>query len=296
MDAVDVFYVVDALLASAVYAYGVSRMLPMRHPFAFGLILVGTLTFLNGVGFRFVDLFVGTVLCLSVQIVLPFFLFRGSAPVRAVTVLAACVCETLSMLALFAVFAIATGQVVPENGDLYAQFALSHLPIYAVSVAVSWIVLLSLMRLVSGVARRFSGVDRSRSSWAFVAFTLSHVVLLVLLVIVTALADIDLWFCVVSIAFCVLCFVADMLIYSSMERAIGTAKDAERARVLGDSLDACLMQCDAFVAEVEQTARMRHDVRNQAHAAMALAERGDYARAREHILSFRSIYLSKRAE
>lgn len=65
------------------------------------------------------------------------------------------------------------------------------------------------------------------------------------------------------------------------------------AALLQGQLDACLAQCNAFVLEVEQTAKMRHDVRNQAHAAMVLAERGDYARARDHISSFRSLYLSK---
>ena len=65
------------------------------------------------------------------------------------------------------------------------------------------------------------------------------------------------------------------------------------AALLQGQLDACLAQCNAFVLEVEQTARMRHDVRNQAHAAMALAERGDYVRARDHISSFRSLYLPK---
>lgn len=62
------------------------------------------------------------------------------------------------------------------------------------------------------------------------------------------------------------------------------------------SWDACLAQCNAFVLEVEQTARMRHDVRNQAHAAMALAERGDYVRARDHISSFRSLIFAEVTE
>lgn len=89
------------------------------------------------------------------------------------------------------------------------------------------------------------------------------------------------------------CFVVDAMLFASMDRYARKRHEDQRAALLQGQLDACLAQCNAFVLEVEQTARMRHDVRNQAHAAMALAERGDYARARDHISSFRSLYLPK---
>ncbi|MTU59416.1 hypothetical protein GMD90_22465, partial [Parabacteroides merdae] len=89
------------------------------------------------------------------------------------------------------------------------------------------------------------------------------------------------------------CFVVDAMLFASMDRYARKRHEDQRAALLQGQLDACLAQCNAFVLEVEQTARMRHDVRNQAHAAMALAERGDYVRARDHISSFRSLYLPK---
>lgn len=89
------------------------------------------------------------------------------------------------------------------------------------------------------------------------------------------------------------CFVVDAMLFASMDRYARKRHEDQRAALLQGQLDACLAQCNAFVLEVEQTARMRHDVRNQAHAAMVLAERGDYARARDHISSFRSLYLPK---
>ena len=89
------------------------------------------------------------------------------------------------------------------------------------------------------------------------------------------------------------CFVVDAMLFASMDRYARKRHEYQRAALLQGQLDACLAQCNAFVLEVEQTARMRHDVRNQAHAAMALAERGDYVRARDHISSFQSLYLPK---
>lgn len=86
------------------------------------------------------------------------------------------------------------------------------------------------------------------------------------------------------------CLAADGALFLSMSRFARKRREDQRAALLQEQLDAYLERCDAFVAEAEQTAKMRHDMRNQAHAAMALAERGDYAQAREHISSFKSFY------
>ena len=77
------------------------------------------------------------------------------------------------------------------------------------------------------------------------------------------------------------CFVVDAMLFASMDRYARKRHEDQRAALLQGQLDACLAQCNAFVLEVEQTARM------------ALAERGDYVRARDHISSFRSLYLPK---
>lgn len=94
-------------------------------------------------------------------------------------------------------------------------------------------------------------------------------------------------------ALSLMCLVADFALLVSMNRFARKQREDQRAALLQRHLDACLAQCDSFVVEAEQTAQMRHDVRNQAHAAMALAERGDYALAREHISSFNSSYFPK---
>lgn len=293
MDAATIFYTVDALLGSSVFAFGLSRVLPMRFPLLFGIVFVGTETMLNGFGAGFVDVWVGVALIFAVQCVFPFFLFEGSAPVRAVTVLAAFMCESCAMLVFYAVFTLVTGQAVPENEGVYVQFVLAHLSAYAVSSVVSWLVLLLLLRFVSSVARRFAGMEGSRLSWIFAAFAMTHVFLMLALGIFIAAIDTSALSLSVAIAACALCLMADILLFSSMDRAMSAEKDGERARVLDAALDACLVRCDAFVAEAEQTAKMRHDVRNQAHAAMALAERGEFSRARDHISSFGSCYVSK---
>ena len=81
-----------------------------------------------------------------------------------------------------------------------------------------------------------------------------------------------------------LCLATDWLLLVSMEKYARKRREISAPHCSTEPRRMPLAKiCDAFVAEAEQTAKMRHDVRNQAHAAMALAERGDYARAREHI-------------
>lgn len=92
------------------------------------------------------------------------------------------------------------------------------------------------------------------------------------------------------------CLLADAALFVSIRRFARKRREDQRAALLQEQLDACLARCDAFVVEVEQTAKMCHDVRNQAHAAMALAERGEFSRAREHISSFGSFYMPKRSK
>lgn len=294
MDETVFFYLVDSLLGSVVFAFGMSRVLPMRLPVAYGFVFVGTVTLLNGFGFNFLNVWVGVALVFLAQCVLPFFLYEGGALVRAVTVLAAFVCDSCATFTLYAVLALASGQTIPEDESLYVQFVTSHLFEYAIASLVSWLVLLGLLQCVSVVARRFAGIEGGRSSWVFVAFALSHVLLMVPLALLAVAVDMDALFYGVSLALCAVCLTVDMLMCSFMDRAISAASDKERARTLGASLDACFAQCDAFVAEVEQTAKMRHDVRNQAHAAIALAESGEFSRARDHVSSFSELYASKR--
>lgn len=288
-----IFYAVDALLGSAVFAFGLSRVLPMRLPLLFGIVFVGTETLLNGFGVGFVDVWVGVVLIFAAQCVLPFFLFEGSAPVRAVTVLAGFVCESCAMLVFYAAFALVTGQPVPENDGVYVQFVLANLSAYAISSVVGWLVLLMLLRLVSIAARRFAGMEGSRLSWIFAAFAMTHILLMLALGIAIAMIDTSALFLSVAMTLGALCLMADVLLFSSMDRALRAEKDDERARVLAAALDTRLERCGVFVSEVEQTAKMRHDVRNQAQVVLTLAERGEWGRAREQVSSFGSFYLPK---
>ena len=89
-------------------------------------------------------------------------------------------------------------------------------------------------------------------------------------------------------ALSLICVVADFALFVSMGRYARKRREDQRADLLERQLGDYLAQCDEFVSEVERAARLRHDVRNQAHAAMALADQGEFRRARAHLAAFRS--------
>ena len=83
------------------------------------------------------------------------------------------------------------------------------------------------------------------------------------------------------------CVAVDALLYRSFVKLLEKRREDQRVAVLAGELDAYLAGYDSVVREVERTAQARHDLRNQVQVALALAERGECARARGHLATCR---------
>lgn len=163
--------------------------------------------------------------------------------------------------------------------------AIAGIPAFAIAVGLA--VLAAALAIAAVVAWR----QRRRkvvAYWSFGLFPLVQMVLLALCYWVVARycgADWNLsWICV---ALAVLCLVVDGLVMQSIVSVHAQARDAERAQVLRDNLDAYLAEYQETVAKMERTARMRHDLRNQVQIVNALANRGEFELAQHHIAAMR---------
>ena len=87
----------------------------------------------------------------------------------------------------------------------------------------------------------------------------------------------------ISCALMTLFAVANALMFLSMRSYSQKTREGQRASLLQGQLDEYLAEYKTLVGEVERASKLRHDLRNQVQLVKALAERGDYDAARDHV-------------
>ena len=80
-----------------------------------------------------------------------------------------------------------------------------------------------------------------------------------------------------------LCFGVDALLLLAVGRFRGKVRDDARAADLSGQLDRYLSDYQVTVSMAQRSARLRHDLRNQVQVINALAERGEFELAEQHI-------------
>ena len=80
-----------------------------------------------------------------------------------------------------------------------------------------------------------------------------------------------------------LCFGVDALLLLAVGRFRGKVRDDARAADLSGQLDRYLSDYEVTVKMAQRSARLRHDLRNQVQVVNALAERGEFQLAEQHI-------------
>ena len=87
----------------------------------------------------------------------------------------------------------------------------------------------------------------------------------------------------VSCALMTLFVLANALMFLSMQAYAQKTQESQRAALLQGQLDEYLAEYAPLIDEVEQTSKLRHDLRNQVQLVKALGERGSYEAARDHV-------------
>lgn len=82
------------------------------------------------------------------------------------------------------------------------------------------------------------------------------------------------------------CVLADFLLFRGLRNYTAQQLARQQAELLEKQLQQQLDYYDRVVARIEETARLRHDLRNQLQTVYALMDRGEYDRAREVLTAF----------
>lgn len=82
------------------------------------------------------------------------------------------------------------------------------------------------------------------------------------------------------------CVLADFLLFRGLRNFTAQQLARQQAELLEKQLQQQLDYYNRVVARIEETARLRHDLRNQLQTVYALMDRGEYDRAREVLTAF----------
>lgn len=263
-------------------AYGWTRLLHMRSNVLYWMLLIPFMLLVLSVrselgsGERFLFLFMSAGL-------LPF-LVSVDRPLRKLLVIALVnVIVVIAEAVSISVWYLMTGLDIVNFGA-----ATLHLGAYALTHVIHLVILAVLFAVLRMALDRFDR-EETWSLRSFVWFPVAQAAMLTAALVMGIYLHRGsnvLYFATASLS--LICLAVDFALFVSMGRYARKRREDQRAELLERQLGEYLEQCDAFVSEAERTARLRHDVRNQAQAAIALADRGEFERARSHLAAFRS--------
>lgn len=211
----------------------------------------------------------------------PFILARDRLPQKAFIAVAMVIIFILGNTAdALLWYAFAGGGPTPSAIDANA-------PLFA-AVLVSDLVVLEILfigfvhfanKYLRPEVKRYSGEGAKH----FVLFPLLQLPLLgaVLLCAFRVSVRWSLGFAVLVFALGLLCLGADLVLFHFVEQFALERIEAARVEALNRRLDAELGRYRELALVLENSAQLRHDLRNQTQVVSALAERGEFSRARE---------------
>ena len=260
-----------------VFAYALSKMLDVRRLgwfWALELVLMlvsAAFRSTQGVEFRF---FLGVAMA-----IVPIVLASGGLPWRIFVVALAHVVLFFCEFPTAVVWMGMTGQLVAD----YDAVRL-HLGAFLLVHAFHLVLLGTLLLLMWLLVKMPSDGESRAEARLCVRFSLVQFVLAFVLSTLFAnyLKESMLLF-VAGGVLVLVCLLSDALLFFALDRIGRKRRSENRAALLAGELDAYLAGYDSVVREVERTAQARHDLRNQVQVALALAERGECARARRHV-------------
>lgn len=229
------------------------------------------------------------------SLVIPLFMLRGSL-LRRLVVCSLCLsAQTGAELVAAATWMWLTGLQVMDNG-----LALRYAPQFIACVSAEIVALALMLSGLRWLCRRFFPLDDSRServgrrgaAWLqrFALFPLIQVALIYSMVwIAFDVMRGDGTYMMATAALFVLCMAADVLLFLQMDQSFKQRRAELEASVLEAQVGEYLEELAAMQRLLDDTARLRHDVRNHQAVVSALCANGEYREAEQYLEGAREL-------
>ena len=256
------------------------RILDIRHARAFwsielALLLLFPFRMLIPPAFRI-------LIAIVTVIVLPVLFSRGGLLLRVLVTFLTLLLQTMSELPTGALWTALTG-VAYTNEELYRNLPLA-LALGPLMVAFLIVFLLLLRWFVNKFLH--ADMDTSPLVLPVVLVAVQPVAFYVAIASIGRYGEIEAGFfpmMIGTVLVSALQVVAISVFYISANQYAAKCADDARSRVLAQSVELQLGAYAHVVGRVENIARVRHDLRNQAQAALLAAEAGERGRARAQV-------------
>lgn len=229
------------------------------------------------------------------SLVIPLFMLRGSL-LRRLVVCSLCMSAQTGAELVGAVVWMGLMGFQWMDSDL----ALRHAPQFIACVSAEIVALALMLSGLSWLCRRFFPLDDSRServgrrgaAWLqrFALFPLIQVALIYSMVwIAFDVMRGDGTYMMATAALFVLCMAADVLLFLQMDQSFKQRRAELEASVLEAQVGEYLEELAAMQRLLDDTARLRHDVRNHQAVVSALCANGEYREAEQYLEGAREL-------
>lgn len=229
------------------------------------------------------------------SLIIPLFLLRGRL-VRRLVVCSLCMsAQTGAELVAAATWMGLTGLQVMDN-----SLALRYAPQFIACVSAEMVALALILSGLRWLCRRFFPLDDGRSERAerrgaewlqrFALFPLIQVALIYSMVwIAFDVMRGDGAYMMATAALFVLCMAADVLLFLQMDRSFKQRRAELEASVLEAQVGEYLEELAVMQGLLDDTARLRHDMRNHQAVVSALCASGEYREAEQYLEGARAL-------
>lgn len=263
-------------------------MLPPKSPRTYWAVCIGMMAGLSLFRPLYTPLLRIALMFLT-TVVVPMMLLGGSFPRRLIVMTVCLLLQSCAEMIGAGLWVLMTGLGTMDN-SLAWEYPLPFL----LTGTVGHLVCLPLM--LAGMMKVYQrwfplrkgdgGAGEATPSWLvwYSLFPLTQLFLLIMIEnIVADHCHGDLAYTLAILALFVLCFAADGLLAASMAQSAKKEQADFEAAALEKSVAACLKQVKVMEAELMETSRLRHDLRNHVQVAQLLAVQGQYEAARAYL-------------
>lgn len=278
MTAEFVVWFIGAIPAELMYYYSFTRYLKVRNLTLFWILWVISLVPVILCRAYDAPAWLRLTCVFIYQLLMPILLSQDGIPRRILVVVLVNVALMLDEALSLWIWDVLTGIDFAESRFI------ENLPAYAFVQIVHFVILAFMLYILYLILERNREVKDDAKMRFTIGFPIAQLFLLFVMCSLGTYSRVNSFLAFNMASIMALVFISvDVLYFVSMGRFLKRRQEEQQAVMLQEQVDWCIMQHTEVVASIEEVSRLRHDLRNQMQVLEALSERGDYARAREHL-------------
>lgn len=276
------------MVLTVFYLWLIARILPPRSPKRYwiaSLLTIGIMLFLKPVR----PPVLGSLAYAAITLGLPIVLLKGSLFARILTSCMYMIAMTIGEVVGAAAWYVTTGLGTVDNDAIFTHFPAYIFGVWCVNMVTTGLLLVGVRYLI----HRFvpcglsdDDVVELEGGWptAYIIFVIMQITVISEAMAFGLMSQAWMFENLMIVgALLVLFVLGDLLLFCMINRSVAWAKEQVRAEALEASIADYLREAEDMQCLLDDTARLRHDIRNHRAVVELICERGEYAQAEAYL-------------